>query len=147
MMSIKNTLLISVSLFGYLFTLMGVGKYSCHCDHASQIALLGIHTNCSCTQEQHYEHKDHKCICGAHLEAEVPKRDDCCAVSYYFLDSDQDYSIGIFNFVQSDITLLLIQSHLCPGITMIRKPLIKSFQALFRSSPVHIFKLNRQLIL
>lgn len=147
MVSIKNIFLISLSISAYLFTIMGVGRYSCHCDHATQIALFGIHTNCSCTEEQHHEHKDHKCICGAHLEAEKPKRDDCCAVSYLFLDSDQDYTTLVFDFIQSDITLLLIQSHLCPGIPLIRKPLIKSFQALFRSSPVHIYKLNRQLIL
>lgn len=146
-MRISNIIITSLSIFAYLFTLMGVGRYSCNCDHASQIAFMGIHTRCSCTNQPHHEHHDHKCICGAHLEAKETSREDCCSVSYYFLKSDQNLLHTSFDFIQSDYLMLQPISTICLGVSMIQRPRIKNFQALFRSALVPIFEKNRQLIL
>lgn len=146
-MRIPAIIVSSVSVSIYLLTLMGVGRYSCNCDHASQIAVLGIHTQCSCTDQPHHEHHDHKCICGAHLEAQESQRDDCCSVSYYFLDSDQNILHTSFDFIQTDYQVLQPISTICLGVSMIQRPRIKNYQALFRSASVPIFEKNRQLIL
>lgn len=146
-MVVKNFILTTSTISIYLFTLMGVGRYSCHCDHASQLSFFGIRTQCSCTHEVESSHKGHKCICGEHLLAKEPKKDDCCSVSYYFLDSDQDSQDNSFDFILTDISLLLPQNMLCLGIAIIQRPIIKTFHALFRCAPIPIFELNRQLIL
>ncbi len=147
MISIKNIVVAAVSISAYLFTTMGVGRYACHCDHASQIAVFGILTKCSCTAEFCHKEHEHKCICGAHLEAKQPKKDDCCAVSYFFLKADQDVQQINFDTVLSYISIVMPQEILTIGKTSLKRPLIKNFQALFRSSSVPIFEKNRQLIL
>ncbi|GAB1474387.1 hypothetical protein MASR2M69_18280 [Bacteroidota bacterium] len=146
-MVVKNIILSTVSVSIYLFTMMGVGRYSCHCDHSSEISLFGIVSKCSCTHHEHKAQKEHHCICGAHLEVKEHKRDDCCKVSFFFLDTDQDSQSHFIDLIVPDNPLLISQNIYCPGITAIQRPVIKTFQALFRKPPTNILELNRQLIL
>lgn len=146
-MRVSYFIVASLSVSMYLISVMGVGRYSCNCDHSSEIAFLGIQTRCSCTNQPDHQHADHKCICGAHLEAKESSRDDCCSVNYHFLKSDQNSLHINFDFIQSDYQMLQPISTICLGVSMIQRPRIKNFQALFRSAPVPIFEKNRQLIL
>ncbi len=144
---VKNIILSGVSISIYLFTMMGVGRYSCHCSHSSEISLFGIVSKCSCTHHEHQVQHDHNCICGAHLEVKEPKRDDCCSVSFLFLDTDQNSKYNATDLIIPEISHLLPMCMPCLGFTVIHRPIIKSFQALFRKSPASILELTRQLIL
>ncbi len=142
-----NFIVAPLSVFAYLFTMMGVGRYSCHCDHSSHFALFGIVTQCACTDMPHYEDPDHRCICGAHLEAEQPKRDDCCSVAYFFLEEDQNFVTSNDDIIHADNILVLPLSTVCNGVSMIQRTRIKNFEALFRSDKVPLYEMNSQLIL
>lgn len=147
MASIKYTLFTIPVIAVYLLSVIGVGTYSCNCKHSSQIALFGIVTKCDCTHENCHTQIHHKCICGGDLIAKQHKKDDCCKIKFKFLKSDQlaqDQSKDLL-FLSS--TLLLPQSNLFVGISLLKRPLIKNFHALFRCWEVHILEKNSQLLL
>lgn len=131
----------------YLASIVGVGRYSCHCAHASEIAVLGASSKCSCVEEIKKEDPDHHCICGAQLVTKEPKRDDCCSVKYFFLDSDQNTStnsctvsvIDTQSFKTFETNEVSASSVVCPRI--------KTYQALFHRVTGSLFEKNKQLLL
>lgn len=145
MANVKNIVVLSVVLSMYLLSVIGVGRYSCHCDHAAQITLFGIVTSCGCTDEDHTCHADHKCICGAKLEARKTKKDDCCAVSYIFLKADQVVQDLSFDIIINASDVLMPQFARDLYSLEAEKPYIKNFHALFRHWRQHLYQKNNQL--
>jgi len=145
MASVKNIVVLSVALSMYLVSVIGVGRYSCHCDHAAQVSFFGIVSKCGCIEEDQHCSAHHKCICGARLEAQKTKKDDCCAVEYKFLKADHFIQDMSFDVVVNVSEILLYDFTPVKEILFIDRPLIKNFHALFRHCGVLIFEKNRQL--
>ncbi len=144
----KGTILSCIVLVFYLASNMGIGRYSCHCNHASKISLLGIGSECSCTQDEHKKESNYHCpYCGTKLDVKILKRSDCCSLKYFFLNTDQNYysnSDKISVFQTLDIIVLDgIKSFTQPAMT----PRIKTFQALFHRVTKSLFIKFLQLIL
>lgn len=142
--SIVTTALLAM----YVISLMGIGRYSCHCDHSSSIALWGISTKCSCTDAEHHKDPGHSCpCCGKHLKSKEIRKDDCCKVIFYILNTDQDHSGGGFQIVQDlFITIMPVLPDLIT-VQPVPTPPIKTFQALFRRVTGSLYKKHQQLIL
>lgn len=147
MVSVRNILFAFPIVAIYLLSVIGVGRYSCHCEHSSQIAFFGIVTKCGCTHQVNHDHKDYKCVCGGELETKHHKNDDCCAVNYNFLKADQSIQDVSLAVILASSTLLLPQTDSFVGISLFERPLIKNYHALFRHWGVPIFKKNSQLLL
>ncbi|MDD2425852.1 MAG: hypothetical protein PHP30_04380 [Bacteroidales bacterium] len=148
MRSTFNILLLVTLLLVYLFPTAGIGRYSCHCDHSSQITLLGISSQCSCTHSGVVEDPGHCCpCCGEHLITLSIKKDDCCSVRFYFLDTDQDNSSG------NHVVILLPAIHdffiSQPELTApsLKQERIKTFQSVFRLFRYGIYNINHQLLI
>ena len=124
---------------------MGVGRYSCHCNHSSEISLLGFTSKCSCVEEVKKKDPNHHCICGAHLETKEPRKDDCCSVKYFRLDTDHNSSSDYF------IISILVTPAFLPVETIIAvvspvlAPKIKTFQALFHRVTESLVEKSQQL--
>ncbi len=132
----------------YLSSIAGVGRYSCHCKHSSQIAFLGVTTECTCTQQDHFEDPGHCCpCCGEHLITQSLKKDDCCSVKFYFLDLDQDNCTDSYSGVQfSTIPFFLVDSYVISSPAPVQTR-IKTFQSVFRLTSLELYDKNRQLLL
>lgn len=144
---LKITLLITV-LAVYLFSTAGVGRYSCHCEHSSQITLFGISSECTCTHTEQFKDPGHSCpCCGEHLITQSIRKDDCCSLKFYFLDTDQNNSaddqIVFSSYAQSDLQISPLQSQ-TPFPVQAR---IKTFQSVFRVFRPELYNLNRQLLI
>ena len=144
---IKGTIFTFIVLSMYLTSIIGVGRYSCHCNHASEISLLGICSKCSCVEEVHKKDPNHHCICGAHLISKEPERKDCCSVKYFFLDSDQNSSSR--SYIVADNFSPIFKTFEFSGVytPSVLSPRIKTFQALFHRVTDSLFEKNKQLIL
>ena len=136
-----------IVLYVYLTSIIGVGRYSCHCDHASEISILGISSKCSCVEETHKKDPNHHCVCGAHLISKEPKRDDCCSLKYFFLDTDQDSSTDSYTVSMIDspiIQPIKVQRVFATSIVTLK---IKTFKTLFHRVMDSLFEKKQQLLL
>lgn len=131
----------------YLTSIIGVGRYSCHCAHASKISLLGIESKCTCVEEIHKKDPNHHCVCGAHLVTQEPRRDDCCSVKYFVLTTDQDSSNNNFLISVNDSPVIKPMEIQRKYLLSVVPPKIKTFQALFHWVTDSLFEKNLQLIL
>jgi len=141
--------ILSISILSvYLVSLMGIGRYSCGCEHSSSICLFGIHSECNCHNNHHVKtQKFFRCVCGAILTVKEPEQKDCCKVNYYFLKDEQN--IANILFVTADsfspalkpLTVFKISEY------KVERPIIKSFQALFQRVTGSLFKKFSQFIL
>ena len=132
----------------YVISLMGIGRYSCHCDHSSSIALWGISTKCSCTNAEHHKDPGHCCpCCGKHLHSKEIRKDDCCKVKFHILNTDQDQSSVDFQIMPDSFISILPMFPDVLTIQPVSIPLIKTFQALFRRVTGPLYKKHQQLIL
>jgi hypothetical protein len=143
----KGTLFSVFALSIYLTTIIGVGRYSCHCDHASQISILGIKTECSCVKEIHKKDPNHHCVCGAHLETKQPKKDDCCSLKYFVLNTDHYSANGSFSILIDYSPAVIPPDVQRTFLLSVVPPKIKTFQALFHRGRESLFEKNQQLIL
>ncbi|MFA6334626.1 MAG: hypothetical protein WCX48_03605 [Bacteroidales bacterium] len=149
-MGTKGTIFSLIVLSAYLISTIGVGRYSCFCDHASKITFFGISSECTCVEEIHKKDPNHHCpCCGAHLISKEPNMNDCCSLKYFFLDSDQDSYTDSYSYTISVSNSLVIKpveflnAFTQPVIT----PKIKTFQALFHQVTESLFEKYLQLIL
>jgi len=132
----------------YLVSILGVGRYSCFCDHSSEVSIAGISTECSCTLEEHQPDPEHHCPhCGTKLEIQTVSRAECCSLKYYILDTDQNTFTDSFKaFISSHLLLLMADQEIPLDYSLISTR-IKTFQALFYLDTGPLFIKFRQLIL
>lgn len=138
----------AVVIILYLTSVLGVGRYSCFCDHASEISFMGISTECSCTHEEQEADPCHHCShCGHKLEVQTIDRADCCSVKYFFLDSDQNTFSDSFKIFISEFPVIKMTEGALPfGLSFLNSR-IKTFQALFYIDPGPLFIKFSQFIL
>ena len=148
MRSVFKILLSVTFLVVYLSSIAGIGRYSCHCEHSSQITFLGFSTECNCTRQDHFEDPGHSCpCCGEHLITQCLKKDDCCSVKFYFLDSDQDNCADSYSIVQFSTIPHLLEDSFVISTTTSLQSRIKTFQSVFRLTSLELYDKNRQLLL
>ncbi len=132
----------------YLLSIAGLGRYSCHCKHSSQITFLGVSTECTCTRQDHFEDPGHCCpCCGEHLITQSLKKDDCCSVKFYFLDTDQDNCADSYSIVQFSTLPHFFEDSSVISSTIPVQSRIKTFQSVFRLTSLELYDKNRQLLL
>ncbi len=132
----------------YLISTMGFGKYSCHCDHASKISVLGVSSKCSCTDEEHKKDPNHHCpACGRHLVSKMITKSDCCSLKYFLLHTDQDFNVNSYSFDVYDMQFAEPSEFIKVFVQSAIKPRIKTFQALFHRVTESLFEKYLQLIL
>ena len=138
----------AVVIILYLTSVLGVGRYSCFCDHASEISLMGISTECSCTHEEQEADPCHHCShCGHKLEVQTIDRADCCSLKYFFLDSDQNSFSDSFKIFISEFPVIKMAEGTLPfGLSFLNSR-IKTFQALFYIDTGPLFIKFSQFIL
>ncbi|MEN6618739.1 MAG: hypothetical protein ABFC28_04480 [Rikenellaceae bacterium] len=147
-MGTKNGLFFPLIVLSiYLISIIGIGRYSCHCDHASKISVLGIKSKCSCVEEVHKDDPGHHCVCGAHLETKEPRRDDCCSLKYFLLSTDQESHNGSYTILINDSPVIQPLEMQKGCLLSVIPPKIKTFQALFHRVTDSLFEKNVQLIL
>jgi len=128
----KGTVLSIIVLVFYLTSNMGIGRYSCHCNHASEISLIGISSECTCIQDEHKEDHNHHCPhCGNELVVKTIKRTDCCSLKYHFLDADQDSFDNSYKISVSHSLWFTPIESIDSFTQSVISPRIKTFQALF----------------
>lgn len=146
-MGTKGTIFSIFTLSIYLTTIVGVGRYSCHCDHKSQISVLGIKTKCSCVEEIHHKDPNHHCVCGAHLVTKQPKKDDCCSLKYFVLSTDHYSADDSFTILMDNIPAVKPPEVQRVFSLSVIPPKIKTFQALFHRGRESLFEKNQQFLL
>jgi len=147
-MGIRGAIVTIATLSMYVTTVIGIGRYSCHCEHASSITFLGISSKCNCTHEEHHHDPGNCCPgCGHHLVTKSVKKDDCCAVKFYMLDSDQNQSGGQMQISPEISSQILPPEPQALSFVLVSIPQIKTFQALFRVVTGPLYYKHRQLIL
>ncbi|MBP1671437.1 MAG: hypothetical protein H6Q22_1009 [Bacteroidetes bacterium] len=147
-MGAKGTILSIIVLVFYLTSNLGIGRYSCHCNHASEISFIGISSECTCTQDVEKEDHNHHCPhCGKKLVEKIIKRTDCCSLKYFFLDADQDSFNNSHKFLAAHSPWFKPTESTDSFTQSVIPPRIKTFQALFHQAGLSLFIKYLQLIL
>lgn len=147
-MKTKVGVLSTVVTIFYLTSILGIGRYSCFCDHSSEISFAGISTECSCTLEKHEPDPGHYCPhCGSKLEIQTINRAECCSLKYFFLDTDQNTFTDSFKIFISSHAILIMAEVFFPLDYSVLRARIKTFQTLFYIDTGPLFIKFRQFII
>lgn len=82
-----------VLAFYFVTSIVGVGRYNCHCNHSDSIFLFDFYTLCSCDSCSSHVKLEEKCQCGC---CEVTKAEiavntkDCCSRYYQIIEDERD---------------------------------------------------------
>lgn len=84
---------IVVLVFYFVTSIVGVGRYNCHCNHSDSIFFFDFYTLCSCDSCSSHVNLEENCQCGCcevtNTEIAVNTK-DCCSRYYQIIEDERD---------------------------------------------------------